>query len=88
MKIELKLKWQLSATIEVVISGLVPRGDDLETKRKRVNLILAGLCSENDYAFIEHTNVDAAKHLSQCQIHLIRADANLFESTLIRTLRY
>ena len=50
---------------EVVISGLVPRGDDLETKRKRVNLILAGLCSENDYASIEHTNVDAAKHLSQ-----------------------
>ena len=42
---------------EVVISGLVPQ-------RKRVNMILADLCSENDYAFIEHKNIDALKHLN------------------------
>ena len=40
--------------IEVVIYGLLPRGDRLETNRKRVNLILAGLCTENNYAFLEH----------------------------------
>ena len=85
--IELASEMRVNNT-EVVIAGIVPRGDDLETKRKRVNLILAGLCSENDYAFIEHTNIDASKHVSQSQIHLNWAGANLFESNLIRTLRY
>ena len=85
--IELASEMRVNNT-EVVIPGIVPRGDDLETKRKRVNLILAGLCSENDYAFIKHTNIDASKHVSQSQIYLNWAGANLFESNLIRTLRY
>ena len=51
--------------IEIIISGLVPRGDEYETKRKRVNLILADLCSENNYAFIEHANIVASKHLKK-----------------------
>ena len=85
--IELANEMRVNDT-EVVISGLVPRGDDFETKRKRVNLMLADLCSENDYAFIEHTNIDASKHLNQSLIHLNRTGANLFESNLIRALRY
>ena len=85
--IELANEMRMNDT-EVVISGLVPRGDDFETKRKRVNLILADLCSENDYAFIEHTNIDASKHLNQSLIHLNRTGANLFESNLIRAFRY
>eukprot|EP00112_Aurelia_sp_Birch-Aquarium-sp1_P009895 Seg2143.1 transcript_id=Seg2143.1/GoldUCD/mRNA.D3Y31 product="hypothetical protein" protein_id=Seg2143.1/GoldUCD/D3Y31 len=85
--IELANEMRVNGT-EVVISGLVPRGDEFETKRKRVNLILADLCSENDYAFIEHTNIDASKHLNQSRIHLNRTGANLFESNLVRALRY
>ena len=85
--IELANEMRVNDT-EVVISGLVPRGDDFETKRKRVNLILADLCSENDYAFIEHTNTDASKHLNQSLIHLNRTGANLFENNLIRALCY
>ena len=85
--IELANEMRMNDT-EVVISGLVPRGDDFETKRKRVNLILADLCSENYYAFIEHTNIDASKQLNQSLIHLNRTGANLFESNLIRALRY
>ena len=66
----------------------MPRGDEYETKRKRVNLILADLCSENNYAFIEHTNIDASKHLNKSLIHLNRAGDNLFETNLVRALRY
>ena len=73
---------------EVVISGLVPRGDEYETKCKRVNFILADLCSENNYVFIEHTNIDASKHLNQSLIHLNRAGAKLFETNLVRALCY
>ena len=85
--IDLANEMRLNDT-EVVISGLVPRGDEYEMKRKRVNLILADLCSENNYAFIEHTNIDASKHLNKSLIHLNRAGDNLFETNLVRALRY
>ena len=74
--------------IEVIISGLVPRGDEYETKRKRVNLILADLCSENNYAFIEHANIVASKHLNKSLIHLNKAGDNLLEGNLVRALCY
>ena len=70
------------------ISGLIPHGDNFETKRKRVNLILADLCSENDYAFIKHINIDVSKHLYQSLIHLNRTGAKLLESNLIHALHY
>ncbi len=33
-------------SISLIVSGLVPRGDELEVKHKRVDLILADLCKE------------------------------------------
>ncbi len=42
--IELTNEMRVNDT-DVAISSLVLRGDDFETKRKRVNLILADLCS-------------------------------------------
>ena len=74
--------------IKIIISGLVPRGDEYETKRKRVNLILADLCSENNYAFIEHANIVASKHLNKSLIHLNKAGDNLLEGNLVRALCY
>ena len=74
--------------IEATILGLMPRGDEHETKRKRVNLILADLCSENNYAFIEHTNIDASKHLNKIFIHLYKAGDDLLDGNLFRTLCY
>lgn len=47
--------------IEVIISSLIVRGDDYGEKRRKVNFVLAELCSENDYAFIEHENIDPKK---------------------------
>ena len=74
--------------IEVIISGLVPRGDEYETKRKRVNLILADLCSENNDAFTEDTKIDASKHLNRSLIFLNKAGDNLLEGNLVRALCY
>ena len=51
--------------IEVIISGLVARGDDYEEKRRKVNFVLADFRSENDDAFIENENTDPKKHLNQ-----------------------
>ena len=74
--------------IEVIISDLVSRGDEYETKRKRVNLILADLCSENNYAFIEHASIVASKHLNKSLIHLNKASDNLLEGNIVRALCY
>ena len=74
--------------IEVVISGLLPRGDRLETNRKRVNLILADLCTENNYAFLEHPNIDPSKHLNSSKVHLNRMGDCAFENNLLRALNF
>ena len=57
--------------IQVIISGLVARGDNYEGKRSKPNFVLADLCSENENAFIEHENIDPRKHLNRSRLHLI-----------------
>ena len=74
--------------IEVIISGLVARGDDYEEKRRKVNFVLADLCSENDYAFIEHENIDPRKHLNRSRLHLNKLGDSLLEGNLLRALRF
>ena len=74
--------------IEVIISGLVARGDDYEEKRKKVRYILADLCSENDYTFIEHENINPRKHLNRSRLHLNKLGDSLLEGNLLSALRF
>ena len=74
--------------IEVVISGLLPRGDRFETNRQRVNFLLADLCSENNYAFLEHANIDPSKHLNSSKVHLNKVGDSVFENNLLRALNF
>lgn len=74
--------------IEVVISGLITRGDRYESKRKRVNFVLQDLCSENDFAFLEHNNIHADQHLNRSLIHLNRHGDNILGNNLLRGLSF
>ena len=74
--------------IEVIISGLVARGDNYEEKRRKVNFVLADFCSEIDYAFIEHDNIDPRKHLNRSRLHLNKVGDSLLEGNLLRALRF
>ena len=74
--------------IEVVISGLLPRGDRFETNRQRVNFILADLCTENNYAFLEHANIDPSKHLNSSKVHLNKVGDSVFENNLLHALNF
>ena len=74
--------------IEVVISGLITRSDRYESKRKRVNFVLQDLCSENDFAFLEHKNIHANQHLNRSLIHLNRHGDNIFGNNLLRGLSF
>ena len=74
--------------IEVVISGLITRGDRYESRRKRVNFVLQDLCSQNDFAFLEHNNIHANQHLNRSLIHLNRHGDNILTNNLLRALNF
>ena len=73
--------------IEVIISGLITRGDRYESKRKKVNFVLQDLWSQNGLAFLEHSNIHANKHLNRSQIHLNQLGDNILGNNLLRALR-
>ena len=73
--------------IEVIISGLITRGDRYESKRKKVNFVLQDLCSQNGLAFLEHSNIHANKHLNRSQIHLNQLGDNILGNNLLRALK-
>ena len=74
--------------IEVIISSLVARGDGFEENRKKVNFVLADLCSVNGYAFIEHENIDPKKNLNRSRLHLNKVGDSLLEGNLLRAIRF
>ena len=47
----------------VTISGLVPRSEKLNVKRIDVNKYLLSLCAENDFNFIDNSNINIETHL-------------------------
>ena len=54
-----KAKSIRSTRINVCISCLIARGDDLESNRMKTKLLLCGMCSEG-----KHPNILAGKHLN------------------------
>ena len=45
--------------MEVSISSLITRGDQLSEKRKKVNKELEEICSAENFAFIVHENINS-----------------------------
>ena len=79
-------KFIRSNEINVCVSGLVARGDDLESKRIKTNLILCDMCSKDKITFVDHPNILAGKHLNGSKLHLNQKGdsilaANIFEAT-------
>ena len=73
--------------IDIIISGLKTRGDMYESKRKKVNFLLQDLCSQNGFAFVEHSNIHTNKHLNRSQIHVKQHVANILGNNLLCALR-
>ena len=53
-----------------IISGLIPRADQYESKRSLVNGFRQRLCSVRNICFIDHCNIDKNVHLNKSMIHL------------------
>ena len=51
--------------VKVIAPCLIARGDYLETKRKRVNLILADMCRDEEFRFVDYPNIEPLQHLAK-----------------------
>ena len=55
---------------EIVISGIVPRNDALNSKGIAVNNFLKQKLPQNDIAFIDNENINPKMHLNNSGLHL------------------
>ena len=50
--------------------------------------MLTDLCTENNYTFLEHANIDPSKHLNSSKFHLTKVGESVFENNLLRALSF
>ena len=55
---------------EVVVSGIVPRGDYYKEKAEAVNKVLKDTCTKENMHFICHSNINVKRHLNRSNLHL------------------
>lgn len=78
-----------SHDIEVVVSGIIARGEiSLDRRREKVNFILEDLCSEKKLNFINHCNIEATKHLNRSKLHLNNLGDTILTNNLLNSLRF
>ena len=63
--------------INVVISGLLRRGDSLESKRARTNAIIRDMCKKEDVKYMENENIKI-EHLNGSLLHLNKYGDSVF----------
>ena len=73
---------------KVIISGLVPRGDQWHNKAMEVNKFLKQLCVSQDFYFIDNTNIQAEHHLNRSRIHLNREGTRILANNSLYALGY
>ena len=55
----------------VIVSGIVPRNDNLNTKTTEINNRLLLMWKERTIPFNAHSeNIDSSKHLNESKLHL------------------
>ena len=67
MRLALELKTEIN---DVMVSSIIPRGDDLNAKGKEVNLNLKAECEKYNLYFIDNANILPKKHLNGSGLHL------------------
>ena len=60
-----------SSGSSVIVSGIVPRFDNLNNKASEVNNLLALMCKDRKVPFVSHSEtIDSSKHLNESKLHL------------------
>ena len=72
--------------INVIISGLVRRGDILESKRIKTNAIIKNMCGEENMKYIEHNNIKL-EHLNRSLLHLNKYGDSILANNFLTLLK-
>ena len=72
----------------IAISSILPRANlQLNMKRWEVNILLRGLCVENNFHFIDNSKITVNKHiLEKDGVHFNAAGTFLFSANLVGCL--
>ena len=76
-----------SNKIDVIVSGLIARGDELDEKRERTNYILRDMCYEESITYTDHPNIEASNHLNRSKLHLNRYGDSILAASLLKASR-
>ena len=71
-----------SSDTQIVISGVISRNDNLNTKINAINDELKRLCNERNLRFIDNCNINRKEHLNKSRIHLNRKGTEIFTENL------
>ena len=76
-----------SKDIKVCVSGLIARGDMLEEKRVKTDLILSDMCCEEMITFMDNQNIEADRHLNRSNLHLNRNGDSILANNILKASR-
>ena len=76
-----------SNKIDIIVSGLIARGDELEHKREKTNYILRDMCYEESITYTDHPNIEANIHLNRSKLHLNRYGDSILAANLLKASR-
>ena len=71
----------------VMIPGLVPRRDELKDKGIELNKYLLSLCAENDFTFIDNSNINIEIHLNISGFHLNFRGTDILGGNLVNAIK-
>ena len=73
---------------EIIISGIVPRSDNLNNKGQKVNLHLERLCYDNNIVFIDNNFIKPSKHLNGSGLNLNYQGTAALASNFLNYIKY
>ena len=71
---------------EILVSSIVPRRDNLNSKGRQLNNILQKLCVENNLAYVNHDSIAPRQHCNYDVVHLNTAESKILIENFIFTL--
>ena len=69
MDLSVDVKKNLNRSCDVIISSIIPRGDQLQQKAFNVNKELKELCASKNIRYTEHGNIHPRNHLNRSKLH-------------------
>ena len=70
----------------IVVSGIVPRNDQLKEKGITTNDVLESLCNQRNLPFVNHDNINPAYHTTRKGLHLTSKGSKIVGANILNIL--